>query len=96
MPAKKTDEDTPPITGIGNNSEEELKRLDARLDDLEEQKADILGDIKDVWSKVKASGFNVKVVRQVRKLRAMDKAARDEQFALVNLYANALGIGDLV
>lgn len=95
MPAKKTD-DTPPITGIGNNSEEELKRLDTRIDELEEQKADVLADIKDVWTEVKSSGFDVKVLRQVRKLRAMDKAARDEQFTLVNLYANVLGIGDLV
>ena len=96
MPANKTDKDTSPITGIGNNSEAELKRINARLDELEEQKAEIADDLKDVWREVKSTGFDVKVLRALRAMLKQDKAERDEIASLIDTYAEALGVADLI
>lgn len=89
-------EEKPAITGIGNNSEAELKRLHERLDELEEQKKDISDDLKDVWREVKSAGFDVKALRALRAMLKQDKDARHERDQLVDLYANALGVADLV
>ena len=63
-----------------------------RIERLEEEKAGIASDIRDVYTEVKAKGFETKVVREIIKLRRMDPDEREEREALRALYGDALGI----
>jgi uncharacterized protein (UPF0335 family) len=68
-----------------------LKSFIERVERLEEEKATILGDIKEVYAEAKGEGFDSKIMRQVVRLRKMDKADRQEREALLDLYLSALG-----
>ncbi len=68
-----------------------LKSLIQRIEKLEEEKANIANDIKEVFSEAKSAGYDVKILRQVIRIRKMDKADRDEMDELLELYLSALG-----
>lgn len=78
-------------TPKGGNSGAVLKGFIERIERLEAEKKDIAGDIRDVYSEAKGNGFDPKIMRIIIKRRAMDRAAREEQDALVATYAHALG-----
>lgn len=69
----------------------QLRSLIQRIERLEEEKAALAADIKEVFAEAKGQGFDVKTLRQVLKIRKMDKADRQEQEALLELYLDALG-----
>ena len=69
----------------------QLKSFIERIERLEEEKAGIAGDIREVYSEAKGQGFEPKVMRQVIKLRKMDREDRQEQEALLDLYLSAIG-----
>lgn len=69
-----------------------LKSFVERIEKLEEEKKAIGADIRDVYSEAKGTGFDVKILRQVIKLRKMDSADRDEQDQLLDVYKHALGM----
>ena len=71
---------------------EQLKSVIERIERLEEEKKAIADDIRDVFSEAKANGFDVKVLREVLKLRKMDLAERQEMDAVRDLYLQALGM----
>ena len=71
---------------------EELKQFLERIERLEEEKAGIAGDIKDVFAELKGRGFDVKAVRQILRIRKQDHAERQEQEAILELYLQALGM----
>ena len=68
-----------------------LKTLIERIERLEEEKAGIAGDIKEVYAEAKGEGFDVKTLRKVIRLRKQDKAKRQEEEALLDLYLSAIG-----
>lgn len=70
----------------------QLKSIVERIERLEEEKKSLSDDIKDVYSEAKANGFDTKTLRAVVKLRKQDKAEREEQEALLDLYLGALGM----
>lgn len=70
----------------------QLKAFVERIERLEEEKATIAEDIKEVYAEAKSSGFDTKILRQVIRLRAQDSAERQEQEALLDMYLNALGM----
>lgn len=70
---------------------ERLRSFIERVERLEEEKAVIAGDIKEVYAEAKGEGYEVKVLRQIVRLRKMDRAQRQEQEALLDLYLSALG-----
>jgi uncharacterized protein (UPF0335 family) len=76
-----------------NTTADRLKSFIERIERLEEDKAVIVNDIKDVYAEAKGEGYIVKVMREIIKLRKLDKATRQEQEQLVELYKNALGMG---
>lgn len=85
--------------GVGHNSEgaegiaaDELKQIVERVERLEEEKAGIAGDIKEVYAEAKGRGFDVKTIRKIIRLRAQDHAERQEQAAILELYCQALGL----
>jgi uncharacterized protein (UPF0335 family) len=75
-----------------NISAEQLRLLIERIERLEEDKKGITDDIKDVYAEAKSTGFDTKTIRSIMKLRALDKAARQEQEALLETYKAALGL----
>jgi uncharacterized protein (UPF0335 family) len=69
----------------------QLKSFIERIERLEEEKQGLAGDIRDVYAEAKSQGFEPKVMRQVIKLRKMDRDDRQEQEALLDLYLSAIG-----
>ena len=71
---------------------EELKQFVERIERLEEEKAGIAGDIKDVFAELKGRGFDSKAVRSILRIRKKDHAERQEEEAILELYMQALGM----
>lgn len=76
----------------GGVAGERLKSFIERIERLEEEKKALADDIRDVYAEAKANGFAVKVMRQIVKIRKMDKDDLDEQEALLETYMRALGM----
>ena len=72
---------------------DQLKSFVERIEKLEEEKQTISEDIGDVYAEAKANGYDVKILRQVIKIRKQDKSEREEMDALLDLYMQALGMG---
>lgn len=70
----------------------QLRSFIERIERLEEDKSAIADDIKDVMAEMKGSGFDVKAVRTILKLRKKDVAERQEEEAILDLYKAALGM----
>ena len=79
------------ILGSGAGTEQ-LTQLIERIERLEEEKRALMADIRDVYAEAKASGFEPKIMRQVVRLRAMDRDLLNEQDALMDTYRDALGL----
>ncbi|MEQ1890109.1 MAG: DUF2312 domain-containing protein [Alphaproteobacteria bacterium] len=71
---------------------DQLKAFISRIERLEEEKATIAGDIKEVYSEAKGNGFDPKIMRHIVRLRKMDRDDYNEQQALIELYAAAVGL----
>lgn len=71
-------------------SKDQLKAVIERIERLEEEKANITTDIREVYAEAKGGGFDTKALRQIIKIRKMDHDDFMEQEALVDLYMNAL------
>jgi uncharacterized protein (UPF0335 family) len=68
-----------------------LKSFIERIERLEEDKAAIAGDLKEVFAEAKGEGFDTKILRKVVRLRKQDKVKRQEEEALIDLYLSAIG-----
>ncbi|MFC3230251.1 DUF2312 domain-containing protein [Marinibaculum pumilum] len=79
-----------PKSGGDNFGGEHLRQIVARIERLEEEKQALAEDVKQVYAEAKAHGFDTKILRQVIRIRKMDKADRAEQEALLDLYLDAL------
>lgn len=75
-----------------NITADQLRLLIERVERLTEEKRGIMDDIKDVFAEAKAVGFDVKTIKAIIKLRAMEKHIREEAEALLETYKNALGL----
>jgi uncharacterized protein (UPF0335 family) len=75
-----------------NVSAEQLRLLIERIERLEEEKRGISDDIKDVYGEAKSTGFDAKIMRQIVRLRKMERHQLQEQDALLDTYRNALGL----
>lgn len=76
---------------LGGNAQSKLRSFVERLERLDEDRAAVATDIKEVFLEAKADGFDTKVLRQVLKIRKQDKAKLQEQEALLHLYMSAIG-----
>jgi uncharacterized protein (UPF0335 family) len=70
----------------------QLRAFIERIERLEEDKQAIADDIKDVFAEMKGTGFDVKAVRVIIRMRKKDQAERQEEEAILDLYLNALGM----
>lgn len=82
------------MADVGGITAQQLRQYVERIERLEEDKAGIAADIRDVYAEAKANGFDVKTMRQVVRLRKLDKSEREEQESLLELYKHALGMAD--
>lgn len=73
-------------------SQDQLKSIVDRIERLEEDKSGISKDISDVYAEAKGNGFDVKVLRQVIKMRKMKKSELIEMEELIPIYKDALGM----
>lgn len=69
-----------------------LRAFIERVERLEEEKRTIAEDIKEVYSEMKGMGFDTKAVKQIVRLRRLDRAERQEAEAILDLYKSALGL----
>lgn len=76
----------------GNFSADQLNQIVARIERLEEEKKALADDIKEVYAEAKAHGFDTKILRQVIRLRKLDRAELAEQESLLEIYMDALGM----
>ncbi len=77
---------------IGGETADRLRSFVDRIERLEDEKAALGADIREVYSEAKGVGFDVRALRQVLKLRKMDQAERREQEELLELYKRVLGL----
>jgi uncharacterized protein (UPF0335 family) len=69
-----------------------LRSFVERIERLEEEKKNISDDIREVYAEAKGNGFDAKILRQIIRIRKLDKAERLEQEAILDLYMHALGM----
>jgi uncharacterized protein (UPF0335 family) len=77
---------------VGGIAGERLKSFIERIERLEEEKRALAEDIKEVFAEAKGNGFDVKIMRQIIKIRRTDQDDLDEQEALLDTYMRALGM----
>ena len=75
-----------------NRAAEDLRLFLERIERLEEEKKGISDDIRDVYAEAKGNGWDTKTMRRLIALRKLDPDARAEQQALLETYANAIGL----
>lgn len=80
------------MTEVGGIAAEQLVSYVERIERLEEEKAALAADIKDVFAEAKGNGFDVKTMREILKLRKLDKSDLQEQEHLLELYKRAIGL----
>ena len=73
-------------------AKEHLRSFIDRIERLEEERAALTADIREVYNEAKGTGFDTKVMRQVVRMRKLDKADFQEQEAILDLYLGALGM----
>ena len=77
---------------VGGVAAEQLRSFVERIERLEEEKKALSDDIRDVYAQAKGSGFDLKVLRQLIRLRKLNAAERSEQETLLDIYKRALGM----
>lgn len=77
----------------GTIAADQLKSYVERIERLEEERATLGADVREVYAELKGNGFEPRIVRHIVRLRKMDKADYDEQEALLDIYKSALGMG---
>lgn len=78
------------MTEVGGVAGERLRSFVDRIERMEEEKAALAADIREIYAEAKGGGFDVKVLRQIIRIRKLDDADRREQEELLDLYVRAL------
>lgn len=78
------------MTDVSGIAGDRLRSFAERIERLEEEKAALAADIREVYSEAKGTGFDAKILRQVIRLRKMDVSDRQEQEEILDVYKRAL------
>ncbi|MBF0416958.1 MAG: DUF2312 domain-containing protein [Magnetococcales bacterium] len=90
MPQPQTAKATPSnYQGIAGDV---LLQYFERIERLEEEKMGIAEDVKAVFLDAKSNGFDIKIMREILKMRKMEREALEEQENMVDLYRQAIGM----
>jgi uncharacterized protein (UPF0335 family) len=82
------------MTTLQASAQKQLRQLVEQIERLEEEKKALAGDIRDKFLEAKALGFDIKVLRQVVRLRKKSATERTEEEAVLEVYLHALGMLD--
>ncbi|HEY9219612.1 MAG TPA: DUF2312 domain-containing protein [Phenylobacterium sp.] len=84
-------DDSSNIDVLNSTAQTQIKSIVERIERLEIEKAEVAEQIKEVMAEAKGNGFDVKILRKVIRLRKQDRAKRQEEEAILDLYLSALG-----
>lgn len=84
-------DDSASIDVLNSTAQTQLKSVIERIERLEEEKAEVMAQIKEVFAEAKGNGFDVKILRKVVRIRKQDRAKRQEEDAILDLYLHAIG-----
>jgi len=84
-------DDSSNMETLGATAQGKLKSFVERIERLEADKAQVMGDLTEVYAEAKGEGFDTKILRKVVRLRKSDAAKRSEEEALIELYLSAIG-----
>jgi uncharacterized protein (UPF0335 family) len=76
---------------LNGTAQTQLRTIIERIERLEEDKAGVMADLKEVYAEAKGNGFDTKILRKVVRMRKQDKAKLSEEEALIDLYLSAIG-----
>ena len=79
---------------LQNSTKDQLRAFVTRIDRLEEEKAALAADLREVYAEAKGNGFDVQALRSVIRLRKLDDNKRREEEAVLTTYLHALGMVD--
>jgi uncharacterized protein (UPF0335 family) len=82
------------MTTLQASAQNQLRQLIEQIERLEEEKKNLSGDVRDKFAEAKALGFDVKVMRQVLRLRKKSQQERTEEQSVLDVYLHALGMLD--
>ncbi len=78
----------------GGTTADQLRSIIERIENLEEEKANLTTDIREIYSEAKGNGFDVKALRAIVRMRKKDDHERLEEEAVLATYMHALGMAD--
>ena len=76
---------------LNQDAQGRLRTIVERIERLEQEKTEVMEQIKEVFAEAKGAGFDVKILRKVVRLRKQDRAKRQEEEAILDLYLSAIG-----
>ena len=79
---------------LQTSARDQLRAFVIRIERLEEEKAALAADLREVYAEAKGNGFDVKTLRTVIRLRKQDENKRREEEAVLTTYLHALGMAD--
>lgn len=77
---------------LQNSTKDQLRAIVARIERLEEEKAALAADLREVYAEAKGNGFDVKALRAIVRLRKQDADERREHETILETYLHALGM----
>jgi len=80
------------MTTINGITADQLRSIVERIERLEQDKANIAADVKDVYAEAKGNGYDTKALRSIIKLRKLEAAEREEQEYMLDVYMRAMGM----
>ncbi|MDP3173277.1 DUF2312 domain-containing protein [Phenylobacterium sp.] len=84
-------DDSSHVDVLNATAQGQLKSIIERVERLEVEKGEIAEQIKEVFAEAKGNGFDVKIIRKVVRIRKQDRAKRQEEEAILDLYLSAIG-----
>ena len=82
------------MTTLQVSAQKQLRQLVEQIERLEEEKKQLASDVRDKYLEAKAVGFDVKVLRQIVRLRKKSQEQRQEEESVLEIYMHALGMLD--
>jgi uncharacterized protein (UPF0335 family) len=86
------EQDEQTVVEVSGAAGKRLKSFIERIERLEEEKAGLAADIKDIYAEAKSTGFDVKTIRKLIRLRKMEEQKRNEEDMLLETYKAAIGM----
>jgi uncharacterized protein (UPF0335 family) len=80
------------MTTLQASAQAQLRQFIEQIERLEEDKKAIADDVRDKFAEVKGTGFDVKIVRQIIKMRKKSKSEREEEDSILEVYKHAMGM----